>query len=451
MKDKKVKIAVSVLVALAIAAFAFVAGFYTERCSSDRALSSYEWGLKTIKEYYYFDEPDSGYTETSLKAIADTYLDRYSEYYTKEEYEEVQKSNAGSKSGIGISYSFVNGKGVYVSRVVGNSPAYTARLRAGDYILSGSVEGGKEEKFTSSNSFANFISSAKDGAKITLTADDGEKYQMAKAEYTASYASMVTSTLEDGKTVYKHWTVDPSSGTLGFAPDYNYSYLPVGCAYLRLDQFYGSATSEFYTLIEKFNALECTSLILDLRSNGGGYVSIMQDIAGCFAGGKSNLAMLSRDKKGVEEKFNCKKVTDEKRRIDNKNVFVLANAGTASASEALIGAMICYGAVDYKDIFLSQYSDEYINWMYPTGQDIKNGRTYGKGIMQTPFTNYMTGEVLKLTTAKIFWPDKTTSIHDRGVTVGDDNCTAVPTDWEWTKGDKELQSAVETIKNRIQA
>lgn len=451
MNDKKVRIAVTVLVALAIAAFAFVAGFLTERCFSDRALSSYEWALRTIKEYYYFDEPDSDYTETSLKVIADTYLDRYSEYYTKEEYEEVQKSNAGSKSGIGISYSFVNGRGVFISRVVGNSPAYAANLRAGDYILSGSIEGGKEEKFTSSTSFANFISSAKDGAKITLTADDGKTYTVAKSEYTASYASMVTSTVENGKAVYKQWTVDPVDGTLGFSIDYTYSYLPEGCAYLKLDQFYGSATNEFYTLIEQFNALECTSLILDLRSNGGGYVSIMQDIAGCFAGGKSQLAMLSRDKKGAEEKYNCRKVTDEKRRIENKNVFVLANAGTASASEALIGAMVCYGALDYKNIFLSRYSDEYINWLYPTGQDIKNGRTYGKGIMQTPFTNYMTGEVLKLTTAKIFWPDKTTSIHDRGLTVEGDGCTAVPAEWEWTKGDEELQTAVEMIKKRISA
>ena len=451
MNNKKVRIAVTVLVALAIAAFAFVAGFLTERCASDRALSSYEWGLKTIKEYYYFDEPDSSYTETSLKAIADTYLDRYSEYYTKEEYEEVQKSNAGSKSGIGISYSFVNGRGVFISRVVGNSPAYEANLRAGDYILSGSVGGGKEEKFTSSTSFANFIASAKDGAMITLTADDGKKHTVAKSEYTASYAFMVTSTVKDGKAEYRQCMVDPISGKLGFTLDYNYSFLPEGCAYLRLDQFYGSATNEFYTLIEQFNAMQCTSLILDLRSNGGGYVSIMQDIAGCFAGGKSNLAMLSRDKKGVEDRFNCKKITDAKRRVENKNVFVLANAGTASASEALIGAMICYGALDYKNIFLSQYSDEYINWLYPTGQDIKNGRTYGKGIMQTPFTNYMTGEVLKLTTAKIFWPDKTTSIHDRGLTVEDDNCTAVPTEWEWTKGDRELQSAVEMIKKRISA
>ena len=59
----------------------------------------------------------------------------------------------------------------------------------------------------------------------------------------------------------------------------------------------------------------------------------MQEVAGSFADGSSKLAMLSRDKKGKEEKFNCKKVSDANRRIGkDKKVFVLANAGTASAS-----------------------------------------------------------------------------------------------------------------------
>lgn len=129
-------------------------------------------------------------------------------------------------------------------------------------------------------------------------------------------------------------------------------------------------------------------------------------------------------------------------------MFVLANAGTASASEALIGAMVCYGALDYKNVFVSQYSDAYINWLYPDGKGVKNARSYGKGIMQSSFTNFSTGEVLKLTTAKIFWPDETTCIHDVGVTVGD-GCTPLPAEWEWTKDDAELKTAVEIIKDRI--
>lgn len=442
MNNKKAKIAVSVLLAVFIFALAFVAGFFTERCTADRTLASYEWALRTIKDNYYFGEPDGTYSDTALSAIADKYLDVYSEYYTKEEYEEVQKSNAGNKSGIGISFSFVQDKGVLINRVVGNSPAYNCGLRSGETIVGGSVDG-KEVTFTSTTSFSDFIAPIKDGVKINLKASDGKAYSVAKAQYTASYTRLSTSSTG--------WTFhDSADGGLALYEEASLalSYLPDGCGYLRLDQFYGTAANEFLSLVEKFNSLSCTSLILDLRSNGGGYVNVMQDIAGAFSDGKAELAMLSRDKHGREEKFFCKKITDRKRRIDKSvKVYVLANAGTASASEALIGAMHCYGALDYENIFLSQYSDAYINWLYPDGKNVKNAQSYGKGIMQSSFTNYATGEVLKLTTAKIYWPDKMTSIHDRGVTLAD-GCTPVPAEWECTKFDDELKSVVKIIKSR---
>lgn len=442
--NKQAKIAVSVVSTVLAVILSFTAGFFVSRCSFDKTVSSYRWAIETIEENYYFCEPDQTFTETSLKAIAYTYLDRYSEYYTKEEYAEVLKSNEGSKSGIGIGYSYVSGKGVFISRVVGNSPAYRSGLRPGEIIKSGKTEGGNEVEFTSLNAFTDLVTPAKDGEKITLVAVDGARYTVAKAEYTASYASISFSdtgwqfcdSADGGLALYEETSLRIAS-------------LPQDCAYLKFDQFYGSAANEFYSLVEKFNARNCTSLILDLRSNGGGYVSVMQEVAGSFADGSSKLAMLSRDKKGKEEKFNCKKVSDANRRIGkDKKVFVLANAGTASASEALIGAMVCYGALSYENIFLSQYSDGYINWLYPNGGEVKNAQTFGKGIMQTPFTNFSTGEVLKLTTAKIFWPDKTTSIHDRGVTL-EDGATPVKTDFEWTKGDKELLSAIEIIKTRL--
>ncbi len=438
-------ITVSVLLAIAIAALSFVAGFLTERFSADRSVSSYEWGINTIRDYYYFGQPDEEYAQTSLSAIADKYLDRYSEYYTKEEYEQVIKSNSGSKSGIGIGYAFVENKGVFISKVVGNSPAYLGKknkpgLRPGEWIVSGNAGGGKEVEFTSQDAFYDFISSVGDGVEIEFTSADGTSYSMSKGEYTASYTSLSTSSTG--------WTFhDSADGGLALYEESSLavSYLPEGCAYLKLDQFYGTAANEFASLIEKFNAVKCTSLIIDLRSNGGGYVNVMQDIAGSFADGQEKLAMLSRDKKGREEKFKCKKVTDANRRVDKSvNVFVLANAGTASASEALIGAMVCYGALDRKNILVSNYSDEYLSWLYPTGEDVKNSRTFGKGIMQSSFVNYSTGEVLKLTTAKIYWPDGKTCIHDVGVTG-----TPVDAEWEWTKGDGELQKAVGIISARI--
>ncbi len=170
----------SAIIAFAIALLSFAAGFLTERCSAGREVSSYEWALKTIKDNYYFGEPDASFTDTALGSIADKYLDRYSEYYTKEEYEQVIKSNQGSKSGVGISYAFVEGRGVFIGSVVGNSPAYTAGLRAGDYITRGSVEGGSEVVFDSSDAFGKFVSPIGDGVKVKLVSEDGTYFTVAK-------------------------------------------------------------------------------------------------------------------------------------------------------------------------------------------------------------------------------------------------------------------------------
>ena len=50
-------------------------------------------------------------------------------------------------------------------------------------------------------------------------------------------------------------------------------------------------------------------------------------------------------------------------------------------------------------------------------------KTYGKGIMQTTY-QLLSGGAFKLTTAKIYWPDKTTSIHGVGVIADGENAVS---------------------------
>ena len=47
-----------------------------------------------------------------------------------------------------------------------------------------------------------------------------------------------------------------------------------------------------------------------------------------------------------------------------------------------------------------------------------SARTYGKGIMQQFFEDGSTGDVAKLTSAKLYWPNGT-CIHGVGVTTAD--------------------------------
>lgn len=413
----------------AILCLVFIAG-----CS----ISSKEWFEETIKDYYYYTLPDEAFEGDDFKQIAAKYLDAYSAYYTAEEYKSVLLSNAGSKSGIGLSTSFVAGKGIYVGAVVGNSPAYLSGMRAGEWLVSGSA-GGEEVTFTSSKDFSNLVNSAGDGVNIKFTSLDGSIYTCAKSEYTATYAYMAS---KDNAWVFDD-TVTGDSITTKYVP-----YLPEDTAYIRLSQFYGEAAEEFSQLVKNFNAEGFTSLILDLRSNGGGYVSVMQRIAYAFSGSTKMTAMLARDKYGNEADYRCVKVNSSAAVLSkDTKVYVLANSSTASASEALIGAMLCYGSLEMQNIFLSDYSEEYLNWLESSGQQAKTARSYGKGIMQSTYVNDSTKEALKLTTAQIYWPDKSTCIHDKGLTVAE-GCTPVYAEWQHTKADEELQRVVEMIKDR---
>ena len=91
-------------------------------------------------------------------------------------------------------------------------------------------------------------------------------------------------------------------------------------------------------------------------------------------------------------------------------MYAAANGNSASASEALLGAMYSYGTLSYADVYLTKLGDA-------------AARTYGKGIMQTTYTSG--NGALKLTTAQIYWPNGT-CIHDRGVTEEDADESGCP-------------------------
>ena len=112
-----------------------------------------------------------------------------------------------------------------------------------------------------------------------------------------------------------------------------------------------------------------------------------------YKNGKSDVFRASGDK------FN-REITD---------IVVLANDGTASASECLIGAMKYYGrGFDESKLVITKNAEGI-------------ARTYGKGIMQTTYNNIFTGEAIKLTTAYVYQPDNETCIHGKGFVAEGDN------------------------------
>ena len=249
--------------------------------------SKYKWARKVIDECYYVDIDPSAKFNGSVKDFVSKYLDIYSAYYTASEYRSVIASNAGKKSGVGLSYMYVPEgvhpqgiSGILIESVVGNSNAYYSGLKAGEIITSASMDG-EVTDFTSSTQFSSYLTNIADGKTFTLYCDrHSEGHGLSKSEYTASYCYMATA-----DTTYSVVYPDNNENDMRITEGAEgISSLPEGAAYIKLDQFYGKAATELAALVKKYNSLGCTSLILDLRGNGGGYVSVMQDIADVFVG-----------------------------------------------------------------------------------------------------------------------------------------------------------------------
>ena len=409
--------------------------------------STMDWAVAMIDAYYYYDVSEDDVRSAGLENLTGNVLDIYSGYYTAEEYAALQSSNEGNRSGVGIGYYMlsssseeVGGSGVYIDTVFGNSPAERSGLRPGTFVIGAETADGTETAIESTDDLSAFVGARGAGENFTLITNKG-RYEMAKQDYIMSYCHMATSSEE--------WTISYSaSGTMSIDSDESdrYSYLPEGAAYISLSQFYGNAAKEMAELIRIFNDTGCTSLIFDLRNNGGGYVSVMQSLTHLFTAdleNSSDIAMYAQFKDGSRLNYDVDKFTSDSQCYlpAGTQVTVLANNGTASASEALIGALISNGVIGYDDVWVSQFSDEYIA---ATGlaEDF-NSRTYGKGIMQSTFVYAFTGEALKLTVAGIFWPNGTT-IHGKGLTV-DDGCHAVQAEWNVTYGDEELGRVIAAV------
>ena len=148
-----------------------------------------------------------------------------------------------------------------------------------------------------------------------------------------------------------------------------------GAGYIRINKFSTQTYREFMKALESLKKQGLQKLVLDLRGNGGGVLEEATEIADEFLDGEK-LITYTEGKHIVRKEYRCRRTGQ----FETGQLIVLADEGTASASEVLIGALQ--------------------DWDRAT---IIGRRTFGKGLVQEQF-DLSDRSALRLTIARYYTP-----------------------------------------------
>ena len=385
--------------ALLLALVCFLAGWFGRYYAIDTRMRTLMWLVDTVEKKYY-KEPDLDALYEGLYSAAEP--DIFSAYLSADDYASVIRESEGTSSNFGIAVA--SGEGLMqVARVVGNSSAEVAGITEGMYIYRFGASAA-ELKEGDYNAFVAFLQTL--GTKRTVfvecgfSAENKRVYEIESKDYLSSYCAYAD---KDGTFRFRGETSlsleEVGAGIAGLDDD---------TAYIRLYEFEGNAADEFTRCLNEMKLRGKRNLVLDLRTNGGGYLNLLQSISShfCKSSKDSNPVVATAKYRSGKTTVFAATGNDYADYFDaSSKITVLADENSASASECLLGVLVSYGAVGYGDIYLRELEDG-------------SAHTYGKGVMQSTYLNAK-GEAFRLTAAEIFWPDGKTSIHSKGVTKED--------------------------------
>lgn len=337
----------------------------------------------TLEEKYIGEIDDEKMLESAIKGYVAGLGDEYAEYYTPEEMSNELDEANGNYVGIGI-YMLINSTDgtIVVSEPMEGSPAEAVGIKAKDIIVK--VD---DEEVTKDNvsDMSNKIK-GEEGTKVKLEIKRDEE--------------ILTFEVERKRIVISHVKSEIKEDNIG---------------YISITDFDGGTASEFKTKYEELKKKGIKSLIIDIRSNGGGVVDESLEILDMLCDKDSTL-LITVDKQGKEVVTKAKQEA-----IVDVPVVVLTNEYSASASEILAGALKDNGRAK-----------------------LVGKKTYGKGVIQT-LMRLSDGSGLKMTTEEYYTPNYN-KINKVGIEP--DYEVSLPEEiTELTdKNDTQLQKAIELLK-----
>ena len=257
--------------------------------------------IRTILEEEYIGElDDERMLEMAVKGYVAGVGDEYTAYYTPEEMNQEYDTAMGNYVGIGI-YMIVNYEEgtITIVEAMENSPALEAGLQENDLITK--VDG--EEVTVDNVSEISDKIKGEEGTSVKLEIKRGEEEFEVEIERRRIEVSHIESRMLDGN-----------------------------IAYIQVLDFDGGVAKEFKENYEQLKSEGATSLIIDIRSNGGGVVDEAIDMLEMICDNSSTL-LIETDKDGKETI-----IKSEAEPIIDIPIVVLVNGSSASASEIFAGA-----------------------------------------------------------------------------------------------------------------
>lgn len=293
-----------------------------------------------LESFYFGDVDDETAKDNIYKAYLSSYGDKYTMYYTADEYKALKESTNGKFYGIGAVCQLSGEGGVLLVDVYDNGAGYQAGLRSGDRVVN--VDGRDITDMELSSAVA--LIKGDKGTSVTLEVIRGTERLTFSAVRDAVEAKTVSYTLLDNN-----------------------------IGYLSISQFEEVTTKQFKAAVEDLQSQGMKGLVIDIRNNPGGLLDTVVGMLKYML--PDGLIVYTEDKQGNRKEYKGQD-NDE----FNLPLAVIVNGYSASASEIFAGAIQDYGK-----------------------GTIIGTQTYGKGIVQTvkPLTD---GSAIKFTIAKYFTP-----------------------------------------------
>lgn len=293
-----------------------------------------------LESFYFGDVDDETAKDNIYKAYLSSYGDKYTMYYTADEYKALKESTNGKFYGIGAVCQLSGEGGVLLVDVYDNGAGYQAGLRSGDRVVN--VDGRDITDMELSSAVA--LIKGDKGTSVTLEVIRG----------TERLTFSAVRDVVEAKTV-------------------SYTLLDNNIGYLSISQFEEVTTKQFKAAVEDLQSQGMKGLVIDIRNNPGGLLDTVVGMLKYML--PDGLIVYTEDKQGNRKEYKGQD-NDE----FNLPLAVIVNGNSASASEIFAGAIQDYGK-----------------------GTIIGTQTYGKGIVQTvkPLTD---GSAIKFTIAKYFTP-----------------------------------------------